>query len=98
MYNCKRVHAVLLEAVLPLGLTYSICILDNVKALYRRARAHVGAWNPEEAKSDFKRVAELDHSLEVTCRKELKRVEDMEKVKNKEDQEKLRNLFSNFEI
>ena len=35
-------------------------ILDNVKALYRRARAHVGAWNPEQAKNDFKKVAELD--------------------------------------
>jgi len=66
---------------------------DNVKALYRRAKAHVGAWNPEEAKSDFGRVAELDSSLEVTCKKELKRVEDMEKVKDKDDQEKLRNLF-----
>ena len=67
--------------------------LDNVKALYRRARAHVGAWNPEEAKDDFRRVAELDSSLEVTCKKELKRVEEMERVKNKDDQEKLRNLF-----
>ena len=32
-------------------------ILDNVKALYRRARAHVGAWNPEQAKNDFKKVS-----------------------------------------
>jgi len=66
---------------------------DNVKALYRRARAHVGAWNPEQAKNDFKKVAELDSGLEVTCRKELKAVEEMEKDKDKEDQEKMRNLF-----
>ena len=68
-------------------------ILDNVKALYRRARAHVGAWNPEQAKNDFKKVAELDSGLEVTCRKELRRVEEMEKDKDKDDQEKMRNLF-----
>ena len=68
-------------------------ILDNVKALYRRARAHVGAWNPEQAKNDFKKAAELDSGLEVTCRKELKRVEEMEKDKDKDDQEKMRNLF-----
>ena len=53
----------------------------------------MGAWNPEQAKNDFKKVAELDSGLEVTCRKELRRVEEMEKVKDKDDQEKMRNLF-----
>ena len=28
-------------------------ILENVKALYRRAVAHVNAWNPDQAKADF---------------------------------------------
>ena len=41
----------------------------------------------------LKKVAELDSGLEVTCRKELRRVEEMEKDKDKDDQEKMRNLF-----
>ena len=86
--TCKRTrHYLLISSPFFHG------ILDNVKALYRRARAHVGAWNPEQAKNDFKKVAELDSGLEVTCRKELRRVEEMEKDKDKDDQEKMRNLF-----
>ena len=82
-----------LSLLSPLILKFFRHFLDNVKALYRRARAHVGAWNPEQAKTDFKRVVELDSSLGDTCRKELRRVEEMERVKDKDDQEKLRNLF-----
>ncbi len=66
---------------------------ENVKALYRRARAHAGAWNPSEAKSDYSRVAELDPSLEMTCKKEMRRIEDLEKAKDEEDRAKLKNLF-----
>ena len=66
---------------------------DNVKALYRRARAHSGAWNPSEAKADYDRVIELDKTLEVTCRKELKKLEESQKLKDKEDREKMKNLF-----
>ena len=41
----------------------------------------------------MKTCHELVIGLEVTCRKELKRVEEMEKDKDKDDQEKMRNLF-----
>ena len=71
----------------------SLLRLDNVKALYRRARAHCGAWNPSEAKDDYARVIELDKTLEITCRKELKKLEESEKLKDKEDREKMKNLF-----
>ena len=67
---------------------------DNVKALYRRAKAHVGAWNPEEAKTDFGRVIELDPSLTGAVNKELKHLEDLQKQKNLQDKEKLKGLFS----
>jgi AH receptor-interacting protein len=63
---------------------------DNVKALFRRAKAHVGAWNPREAREDFTRVIELDHSLLATVRKELKQLEEMEKKKDEEDKSKLK--------
>ena len=64
-----------------------------MKALYRRARAHYGAWNPSSAKEDYFRVIALDQKLENTCKKELKKLEDSEKLKNKEDMEKMKKLF-----
>lgn len=33
---------------------------DNVKALFRRAKAHRGAWNPAEARADFERWEYMD--------------------------------------
>ncbi|KAG8224205.1 hypothetical protein J437_LFUL002661 [Ladona fulva] len=63
---------------------------DNVKALFRRAKAHVGAWNPKEAKLDFQRAAELDSSLKGVVAEEIRKMEKMEKEKNKEDAKKFR--------
>ncbi|XP_040566341.1 AH receptor-interacting protein [Lepeophtheirus salmonis] len=67
---------------------------DNVKALFRRGKAHIGAWNPIEAKSDFQRVSILDPSLAKTCAKEIKFIESLEKEKDFEDKEKLKNIFT----
>ena len=68
---------------------------DNVKALFRRAKAHVGAWNPPEAKKDFGKVLQLDNSLEKAVDKELKILGEMEKAKASEDKVKLQGkLFS----
>ena len=67
---------------------------DNVKALYRRARAHVGAWDPVEAKIDYTRVMELDPSLTGAVNKELRALEDLQKEKDLRDKEKLKGLFS----
>ena len=66
---------------------------DNVKALFRRARAHTGAWNPAEAKSDFERVSQLDPTLVQACEKEIRKIEELEKQKNQEDKEKMKMLF-----
>jgi len=63
---------------------------DNVKALFRRAKAHVGAWNPLEAREDFTRVMQLDHSLMATVQKELKQLEEMERNRDEEDKSKLK--------
>lgn len=67
---------------------------DNVKALFRRAKAHVGAWNPEEAQEDFQKVMTLDSLLTPTVQKELKLLEELQKRKDSEDRNKLKGLFS----
>ena len=64
-------------------------VADNVKALYRRGKAHVGAWNPKEARSDFERVAELDRSMAKQVQKELANLDALERQKVSDD----RNLF-----
>jgi len=67
---------------------------QNVKALFRRAKAHVGAWNPKEAKNDFEAVMEYDSTLINTCKKEIAVVERMEKEKDAEDKGKMNKLFN----
>ncbi|CAD5117985.1 DgyrCDS6725 [Dimorphilus gyrociliatus] len=62
---------------------------DNVKALFRRAKANVGAWNPKEARADFERVAKLDSSLEKTVRIQLAKLTQLEKEKTDEDKKRL---------
>jgi AH receptor-interacting protein len=63
----------------------AVDIADNIKALYRRAKAHVGAWNPADARRDFERVIELDQSLANAARKELKSIDALEKEKRDSD-------------
>lgn len=58
----------------------------NVKALFRRAKAHSASWNTVEAKEDFKEVCRLDHSLAKTVDKELKSL--ASRVKEKDEQER----------
>ncbi|XP_044269500.1 AH receptor-interacting protein [Tribolium madens] len=67
---------------------------SNVKAYYRRAKAHVGAWNTREAFDDFRKVLELDQSLTTTVKKEMTALEEQIKKKDMEDKQKLKNLFN----
>lgn len=66
---------------------------DNVKAFYRRAKAHVGAWNPKAAIHDFNKVIELDPSLQTSVKKELAALEELVRQKDLDDKLKLKNLF-----
>ena len=68
-------------------------LADNVKALFRRGRAHIGAWNPSEARGDLEKVMELDPSLAAACKKELAALESMEKEKNAQDRDRLKKMF-----
>ena len=76
-----------------IGADSNFLFSDNIKALFRRAKAHTGAWNPTEAKQDFQSVLDKDPSLSMTCKKEIRKVEEMEKQKNIEDKQKMKNLF-----
>ncbi|XP_046351533.1 AH receptor-interacting protein-like [Haliotis rufescens] len=66
---------------------------ENVKALFRRAKAHVGAWNPDDARNDFNRVLLLDPSLSNAVKKELTRLDDMIKQKAEKDKQSLKGMF-----
>lgn len=59
---------------------------NNLKALYRRGKGHVGAWNPDNAQEDFYRCIELDQSLKQTITKEINALK--EKIKTHENQDK----------
>ena len=66
---------------------------DNVKALFRRGKAYMGAWDQEKAIKDLKRTAELDSALESTVEKELQAFSLVVKEKDQMQKEKLSKLF-----
>lgn len=74
--------------------TIKFKLLENVKALYRRAKAHVGAWNPEQAKNDYTRAGELDQTLASTVKKHVHDLDEQVKRKAEADKEKLKGLFA----
>ncbi|XP_053712722.1 AH receptor-interacting protein isoform X1 [Synchiropus splendidus] len=59
---------------------------DNLKAYYKRAKAHAAVWNEKEARADFAKVLELDPTLRSTVTKELNAME--ERIRQKEQEEK----------
>lgn len=67
---------------------------ENIKALFRRAKAHVGAWNLNEAKKDFKKCMEYDENMTETITKCFKELKTREMIKDKDDREKFKKMFS----
>jgi len=55
---------------------------ENVKALYRRGKAHSLVWNMEDAKEDFLKVRQLDPSLSKCITQHLEDLEKKAKVKD----------------
>nr|XP_012152383.1 PREDICTED: AH receptor-interacting protein [Megachile rotundata] len=66
---------------------------DNVKALYRRGKAYIGAWDEEKAVKDLKKVIELDPTLKSTIEKDLQAFSAAIKEKNELEKRKLSKLF-----
>ena len=66
---------------------------DNVKALYRRAKAYQSVYEFENARADYHRVRELDGSLVKTVTKELESIDREERLKNQEDKEMYKKSF-----
>lgn len=68
---------------------------DNVKALFRRARANGAVWNVEEARRDYAAVAALDPSLAPLVKTELADLEARLKAKEAKESQLLKGkLFS----
>ncbi|ALC48916.1 CG1847 [Drosophila busckii] len=65
----------------------------NVKALFRRAKAHAGAWNPAQARRDFLDALALDTTLKATVTRELKSIEEQQHERNVQDRIHMQKLF-----
>ncbi|XP_053678339.1 AH receptor-interacting protein [Anopheles nili] len=66
---------------------------ECVKALFRRGKAHMGAWNFAQAREDFERCAELDTSLKPVIDKELAKLQEQLRQRDVEDKLKYQKLF-----
>ena len=62
----------------------------NIKALYRRAKAHSAVWNVEQARKDFQRVSELDQTLQPMIKQHLIELDHQVKRKTQEDMQLLK--------
>lgn len=78
------------------AIEHATAILDsdpsNVKARYRRAKAHAGVWNVEEAKSDYNYLLthiKDDDNLRKLIQQELQQLLQAEQDKYKEDKSRL---------
>ena len=67
---------------------------DNVKAFYKRAKAHAAVWNEAEARADFAKVLELEPSLGPSVAKELRAMEERIRSKDKEEKGRYKGLFN----
>lgn len=92
LLNYAQCKLLLQEYVEVVRHTTSVLEIDseNVKALYRRGKAHSASWDVEEAKRDLLRAAELDVSLSATVDKELKGLAQRVREKEAAERERLR--------
>ncbi|KAG8280083.1 Aryl-hydrocarbon-interacting protein-like 1 [Homalodisca vitripennis] len=62
---------------------------ENVKALFRRGRAHAAVWNVKEAREDLERAAQLDPSVATAVRSQLSGLDTAVKERDAQDRERL---------
>lgn len=67
---------------------------DNVKAYFKRGKAHAAVWNAQEAQADFAKVLQLDPALAPVVSRELRALEARIRQKDEEDKARFRGIFS----
>ncbi|XP_074854259.1 AH receptor-interacting protein isoform X1 [Carettochelys insculpta] len=67
---------------------------DNIKAYFKRGKAHAAVWNTAEAQADFAKVLALDPSLGPVVAKELRSLEARLRQKDSEDKIRFKGIFS----
>lgn len=81
-----------------LMLLCAFCLLappaDNVKAYFKRGKAHAAVWNAQEAQADFAKVLELDPALAPVVSRELRILEARIRQKDEEDKARFRGIFT----
>lgn len=70
------------------------CDPANVKALFRRAKAHAGVWNIADAREDLKKCVEYDGTMTKTVGRCFHELKQREEIKNKEDRERFGKMFT----
>jgi AH receptor-interacting protein len=63
---------------------------NNVKALFRRAKAHMAVWNIDEAKRDYNKCLQLDSTLETEVNAQLNYLNQLILKRDKEEREKFK--------
>lgn len=76
------------------GLCPPVPPADNVKAYFKRGKAHAAVWNAQEAQADFAKVLELDPALAPVVSRELRALEARIRQKDEEDKARFRGIFS----
>ncbi|MBN3301143.1 AIP protein, partial [Amia calva] len=67
---------------------------DNVKAYFKRGKAHAAVWNECEARADLQKALELDPSLRPSVTRELQVLEQRMRQKHREERERYKGIFS----
>ena len=92
--GCRRGEQVPGEASPALPQPSSSLPADNVKAYFKRGKAHAAVWNVAEAQADFAKVLALDPSLRPVVSKELRSLEARLREKDAEDKIRFKGIFS----
>ncbi|XP_028916032.1 AH receptor-interacting protein [Ornithorhynchus anatinus] len=67
---------------------------DNVKAYFKRGKAHAAVWNAQEAQADFAKVLQLEPALGPVVSRELRSLEMRLRQKDQEDKARFRGIFA----
>lgn len=67
---------------------------ENIKALFRRAKAHAGVWNLNDARKDFKKCLEYDRNMAKSIAKCFQELKVREMIKEREERERYGRMFA----